>query len=158
MADITNDIDALLRALDPKRFGGIIHTADLKRHHASLTAFIEERNALKVQCDKRFDFQKIKDLIAERNALQEENNALRSRCKAHQDEEADRVWEMVELRNRVAELEAQPPASSNLRERLVCAALEGACSQDGWVSQEAIADHVVGIANATLAAMRKGDK
>jgi hypothetical protein len=69
------------------------------------------------------------------------------------------VAERNALKERVAELEANPPADRDreLRERLICTALEGACSQDGWVSQEAIANHVVGIANATLAAMRKGE-
>ena len=101
MSDNDNDIDALLRALDPKRFpGGIIHFADLTRHHAALTA-----------------------LVAERNALNQENNALRSRCKAHQDEVLDQVFEMDALKKRIAELEAQPPADRDreLRERLACA-------------------------------------
>lgn len=53
----------------------------------------------------------VRALVAELDALREENNALRSRCKAHQDEVLDRVFEMDALRKRVAELEAHPPAS-----------------------------------------------
>ena len=45
----------------------------------------------------------------------------------------------------------------DLRERLVCAALTGACSLEGWVRLEDLANHAVGAAEATLAAMRKGD-
>jgi predicted nucleic acid-binding Zn-ribbon protein len=56
-------------------------------------------------------------LVAERNALREENKELRSRQKAHQDEVLDRVFEIDALRKRIAELEAQPPAASELRER-----------------------------------------
>ena len=110
----TNDIDALLRALDPKRFGGIIHTADKKRHHAALTALVAERDALK---------------------------------------------------QRVAELEKtafyippkHTPADRELRERLVCAALTGVWIQ-GWTSRDAMAAFAVGAADATLAAMRKGEQ
>ena len=167
MADITNDIDALLRALDPKGFGGIIHTADLKRHHASLTAFLKERNG-----------------------LQEENNALRSRCKAHQDEEADRVFEILELRKRVEELRkrvaeleeegnglaeklqmqrnlrdldrqfaAQPSSDRELRKDLICAALTGLCANPMHHTQPSnvLSDSALMVADDTIAKMRKGE-
>ena len=94
-------------------------------------------------------------LLAERNALQEENIALRSRQKSHQDEVLDRVFEMDALRKRIAELEANPPAASDLRERLVCAALTGLCADpsfDGIVVRSAIE-----LADEALVAMRKGE-
>jgi hypothetical protein len=39
----------------------------------------------------------------------------------------------------------------------VCAALTGACSKKEWVRLENLATHAVGAADATLAAMRKGE-
>jgi hypothetical protein len=94
-------------------------------------------------------------LVAERDALKQENDALRSRCKVHQDEVLDRVFEMDALRKRVAELEAHPPADRDreLRERLVCAALTGIIGDVS--SYEDAADAAVRHADATLAAMRK---
>jgi hypothetical protein len=94
-------------------------------------------------------------LVAERDALKQENDALRSRCKVHQDEVLDRVFEMDALRKRVAELEAHPPADRDreLRERLVCAALTGIIGDIS--SYEDAADAAVRHADATLAAMRK---
>ena len=68
------------------------------------------------------------------------------------------VAERDALKQRVAELEALPPADRDreLRERLVCAALAGVCIQE-WSSNEAMADFAVSAADATLAAMRKGE-
>jgi hypothetical protein len=90
-------------------------------------------------------------LVVERDGLREGNLSL--------------VAEGAALRKRVETLELQSgrwrdqhaPADRDrdLRERLVCAALTGVCSLEGWVRPEDIANHVVGIANATLAAMRK---
>jgi cell division protein FtsB len=69
-------------------------------------------------CLKRVGLEReLAALVAERDALKEENNALRSRQKSHQDEVLDRMFEMDALRKRVAELEAHPPAASDLRER-----------------------------------------
>lgn len=60
------------------------------------------------------------------------------------------------LRERVADLEAQPPADRDLRKDLICAALSGISSLDGWRSRDAMADDVVATADAVIAAMRKG--
>ena len=46
MTDTTNDIDALLRVLDPQRFAGTTNLADLTRHYVALTALVAERDAL----------------------------------------------------------------------------------------------------------------
>jgi len=72
------------------------------------------------------------------------------------------------LKQRVAELEKtafyippkNPPADRDrkLRERLVRAALTGASSLEGWMSPDAMAAEVVAVADATLAAMRKGEQ
>ena len=140
-----DDIDALLRALDPKRFPvGIIHFADLTRHHAALTALVAERDALKAQCDKRFDFATIKAHIAEQNALKQRVEEL--------------IAERNALKQRVAELEAHPPADRELREQLVESALRGV-NVSGLHRSEAelIGTASVWMVDAAIAAMRKGD-
>lgn len=118
MTDPTNDtdIDALrgFLSLSARHSFNTIPSDVADRYHRALTA-----------------------LIAARDELKEENNALRSRCKEHKDEVMDRVFVMDALRKRVAEPEASesstvkailpgklivhPPAASDLRERLVCA-------------------------------------
>jgi FtsZ-binding cell division protein ZapB len=114
---------------------------------------VMERNALLERVAEQDA--EIRTLIAKRDALKQENDALRSRCKVHQDEVLDRVFEMDALRKRVAELEAHPPADRDreLRERLVCAALTGIIGDIS--SYEDAADAAVRHADATLAAMRK---
>ena len=86
MSDTTNDIDELLYYLDNGYW---------PEKHAALAAIVAERDGLKAQCDKRFDFETFANLVAERDGLKQ----------------------------RVAELEAHPPADRDreLRERLVCA-------------------------------------
>jgi hypothetical protein len=98
-------------------------------------------------------------LIADRDGLKQENDALRSRCKVHQDEVLDRVFEMDALRKRVAELESPPPADRDreLRERLVESALRVA--RDTMMTEseaEKLGRQTVWIVNGALAAMRKG--
>ena len=134
MTDTTNDINALLRNL-----GYAASIGHLPWRHAALTA-----------------------LVAERNALKQENDSLRSRCKAHQDEVLDRVFEMDALRKRVAELEAHPPADRDreLRERLLQSALQGAgCRLVVRKESDAreLGRQAVWIVNGALAAMRKGE-
>ena len=131
MTDTTNDINALLRNL-----GYAASIGHLPWRHAALTA-----------------------LIAERDAIRQENDSLRSWCKAHQDEVLDLVFEMDALRKRIAELEAHPPADRDreLRERLVCAALTGLCADGSFDLDESASSAAVAIADRTLAAMRKGD-
>ncbi len=75
------------------------------------------------------------------------------------------VAERDTLKQRVAELEAAAKPryivggatieSIDLRERLVCAALTGASTQEGWRSRDAMAGEVVANADAVLAVMRK---
>ena len=143
MNDHDHDIDALLDALTPSAsgFGHVeMYRTDALRFHAALTA-----------------------LVAERDGLQETIVLLQSRAESSEALNSTAVSIISErdaLRKRVAELEAQPPADRDLdrelRERLVCAALTGACSLEGWVRLEDLATHAVGAADATLAAMRKG--
>jgi len=67
------------------------------------------------------------------------------------------VTERDNLKQRVAEQEAKPPADRDreLRERLVCAALTGLCADPRHDVAEEVA---VAIADRTLAAMRKGEQ
>jgi hypothetical protein len=126
---------------------GYLNARSLARYHAALTA-----------------------LVAERNGLKQENDSLRSRCKAHQDEVLDRVFEMDALKKRVAELEKsafyippkQPPADRDreLRERLLESALQGLGCRLVILNEsdaEGLGRQAVWIVNGALAAMRKGD-
>ena len=132
MTDPTNDIEQLLRWLDAydKSIPQSQH-----RWHAALVA-----------------------LVADRDALKQENDAIRSQCKAAQDEVLDRVFEMKKLRERIWKLSAQQSADRDrdLRERLVCAALTGLCSDPSVDMDESGSRAAVAIADRTLAAMRKG--
>jgi hypothetical protein len=156
VSDTTNDIDALLRMLNQDGW---------EHHHAALTALVAEREEMKETIV----------LLRSRAESSEASNDTAFRIISERDGLRKRVVELDALKQRIADLESDNRALSynnatlrgllkshpsadrdrELRERLICTALEGACSQDGWVSQEAIANHVVGIANATLAAMRK---
>ena len=179
MPDTTNDIDALLDYL------GMISIPESRRYHAALTALLNERNELR---DVLYTQIQGRDaLIAERDALREENNALASRCKVQQDEVLDRVFEMDAMRRRiaeleaafkpadhaaliallaernslkqrVAELEAHPPADRDLRERLLESALRGV-SLSGYDKRgsESLGRAAVWMVDAAIAAMRKGD-
>ena len=108
-----------------------IAQSDRRRYHAAIQALVAERDELK-------------QLHAH---LGQSYTMLSKECDA--------------LKRRVAELESHPPAASDLRERLVCAALTGVCADpnmnDPDIARFAgdIADAAVAIANATLAAMRK---
>jgi hypothetical protein len=99
-------------------------------------------------------------LVAERNTLREENDSLRSRCKAHQDDVLDRVFALDALRKRVAELEAKPPADRDLRKDLICAALTGLCANPMHHTQttNVLSDAAIMVADGTIAAIRKEDK
>lgn len=129
----TNDIDALLRLLEG---GGWVPARP--RVHAALTALVAERN--KAQSDF--------------------SEAWRERSEfAKRIDEADA--EILALRKRVAELEANPPADrdSGLRERLVCAALTGIMADS---SNQRYRGHwaVIAVQQADLAiaAMRLGER
>ena len=72
------------------------------------------------------------------------------------------IKERDALKQRVAELESQPQphqahAERDLRERLVCAALSGACglANAQWSTPKHLANEVVQVAEETLAAMRQ---
>jgi hypothetical protein len=125
------------------------------------TNYIEELLRYCDHADSRSWHATLTALIAERDGLKQENDALRSRCKAHRDEEADRVFEMVELRKRVEELESHPPADRDreLRERLVDSALRVAHDTMMTESEaEKLGRQAVWIVNGALAAMRKGEQ
>ena len=71
------------------------------------------------------------------------------------------VAERNALKQRVAELESQPPADRDLRERLVCAALTGLLAHPSeshpMHSLRKVAVYSATAADLTLAEMRKGD-
>ena len=79
-------------------------------------------------------------LVAERDALKQERDKIAN----------DLKW----LR-----LESHAPADRDreLRERLVCAALNGILSEQRGLLNAEYALRAIGLADATLAAMRKGD-
>ena len=131
-------------------------------NEADLAALLEELRHQAANGYMTCQYAALRALVAERDALQEENIALRSRQKSHQDEVLDRVFEMDALREqlRLANIDQfNTEAEANdrereLRERLVCAALTGLCADpsfDGIVVRSAIA-----FADEALAAMRKG--
>ena len=104
MPDPTNDIDALLCMLDPQagsrpqwkldEWEATIFGTACVRYHAALSALVAERDKAKS------DF----------------SEAWRERTEfAQRIDEADA--EIIALKQRVAELEAQPQPSSDLRER-----------------------------------------
>ena len=77
------------------------------------------------------------------------------------------VAERDALRKRVSELESQEftlphdpfrDADRDLRERLVCAALNGILSEQRGLLNHEYALRAIGLADATLDAMRKGDE
>lgn len=65
------------------------------------------------------------------------------------------------LRERVAVLESQPPAASDLRKDLICAALTGIVANKGlaggYGEADTMIDDAMWLAGKTIAAMRKGD-
>lgn len=78
------------------------------------------------------------------------------KCEAADDIERLRAELASAIKQRVAELESQPTADRDLRERLVCAALTGLCA-DPNMNDLDIPCIAVDIADAALAAMRKGE-
>jgi hypothetical protein len=122
VSDTNNDIEELFCLLD--------HVIGGKPHRAALTALVAERDRLKAQCDKRFDFETFANLVAERDGLKQ----------------------------RVAELEAHPPSDRDreLRERLVESALQGA-ARDAHMEHQAaeMGQLAVYMVDAAIAAMRK---
>ena len=134
MSNTNNDIDALLRLWSESA------RSDHRRYHRALTALVAERDALKVQCDKRFDSETIKDLLAERDALKK------------------RVAELEALSKPVYISQGQRVESIDLRERLVCAALTGVMAHPTTVGNpKDLAKIAVAHADAAIAAMRKGE-
>jgi hypothetical protein len=96
--------------------------------------------------------------LKQRDEADEEcREATASWCR-EANETLDLYRELDAAKKRIAELDAHPPADRELRERLVCAAMTGVCSLEGWVRPEDIANHAVAIADRTLAAMRKGEQ
>ena len=168
-----NDIDALLRRIEPLGIRSVVlESVECARYHAALTALVADRDALKAQCDKRFDFATIKAHIAEQNALKQrvaelERDVDMWREDAHKWKkmydchyESERIWisRVVELERQV---ESQPPADRDreLRERLIESALHGAgcsslCDDAG---AKALGRQAVWMVDGALAAMRKGE-
>lgn len=156
MPDTTNDIAALLSLLER---GG------WERYRATAVALVAERDGLKNELESertRFKAYRSASISKETDAIWRETE-LRERI--DELEAASKpnyifgalVAERNALRERVAGLESNQPADRDLRERLVCAALTGAMTQEGWRSRDAMAAEVVATADATLVAMRKGD-
>jgi hypothetical protein len=76
---------------------------------------------------------------------------------AERDKLAERLETERNIRHLHEQFASEKAAASDLRERLVCAALTGAMTLEGWRSRDAMADEVVATADAMLAAMRKGE-
>jgi seryl-tRNA synthetase len=161
VSDLTNDIDALLAALDWGP-GALTNEEMLDRSHAALTALIAERDALKKErqmywesCDA-LEKQNL-DLSATLNALVAERDALKARVAELAQELKSRNEAYEELRWRIVEKSwSQPPADRDrdLRGRLVCAALTRLCADPRYDFPEEAA---IAIADRALAAMRKGE-
>jgi hypothetical protein len=173
MSEKTNDIDALLHDV-----------AHLPVTHARVAALVAERDALARENEAQtykgnsvwYWNQKAKEyggcidslwimlsaagyppdgmkpIVDALTALVAERDVLRRRVAA---QDAD----LLAAANAIlhGRLESHPPADREreLRERLVCAALTALCADPRY--EVADAERVVAIADATLAAMRKGD-
>jgi len=146
----TNDIDALMKVLDPNsgkrptwdNWEVVIFAADAIRHHAALSA-----------------------LVAERDALRRNTTELESELTASAQRVSDLIAEKWRLQDRIKELEAQPPADRdrNMRERLVCAIWPVLIQQwreykDAIDPRGCARDDALEEADKMLAAMRKGDE
>jgi hypothetical protein len=129
MPDHTNDIAELLDNLD----GGY-----WPEKHAALIALVAERDALKQRVAEleSHNSVSVRLLLAERDALREQLRLAN----------IDQFNTEAEANDRDREL----------RERLVCAALTALCADPRY--EVADADRVVAIADAALAAMRKGER
>lgn len=137
MPDTAIDIIDLLHDIDPSRIT-YISQSDRMRYHAA-----------------------IKALVAERDALRTNTTELESELTASAQRVSDLIAEKWRLQDRIEELEAQPPAASDLRERLVCAIwpeilrqwceCKDAVDPRGCARCDALEE-----ADAMLAAMRKG--
>jgi hypothetical protein len=128
MTDTTNDINALLEYLDaPWR----------QANHKIALALVAERDALRMR---------VAELTGELNVL---NVLVAARSVSR---------ERIETaKQRVAELESQPTAERDLRERLVCALIVPAFELYSASRNVNPATYAVTVADAVLAAMRKGD-
>jgi hypothetical protein len=151
VSDTTNDIDALLEQIGRYDMFGFKGQGDMLYGLAFALKYLDAQPHSMQRARARASVADMKDLVIPiGQTLSDAGRALRTL-----------VAERDALKARVAELEAHPPADRDrdreLRERLVCAALTGACSLEGWVRLEDLATHAVGAADATLAAMRKGE-
>ena len=168
MSDPTNDIDALLAALDWGS-GALTNEEMLDRSHAALTALVAERDSLSAE------------LAAARKEREEANEECREATLASErgaNEALDLSRELAAMRERVAaqdadiktlaasnailhgRLESHPPADRDreLRERLLESALQGAGCRMGIMEEsdaEELGRQAVWIVNGALAEMRK---
>jgi hypothetical protein len=150
MADITNDIDALLgylRMASAHQYATLLNGASAKKYHAALTA-----------------------LIAERNALRSELEGERQRFVKHL-EDASRVvqtwptWKQEVLGGTA--VQPTPDRDRELRERLIESALRGAgtgaarsvkSSMLTEAEAEALGRQAVWMADGAFYETRKGEQ
>lgn len=147
MADHDNDIDALLEYL------GLIGIPESPRYYQAVATLVAERDSLKAKVDEGFA-KRVYGHAEDLAAAMKHVHAL--------------LAERDALKQRVAELEAHPPADRDLRERLVCAIWPQMLrsfdqpSDDGsryeWQALKAKArNEALDEADKMIAAMRKGE-
>lgn len=126
MPDTTNDIDALLRRVDPHyEFCGFIDAVDCARYHRALSA-----------------------LLAERDALAKDRDALRIELT-----NAKSFWRPLDERGNTKQ---RQESDRDLRERLMCAAMQSIAGMSlHGLRWDECGKAVYECADAAIAAMRK---
>lgn len=167
-----NDIDALQAALMEAREECVWFISPEQANDFSrvLSALLLERDALKAECNKRFDSVTIKDLLAERDALLKRVAELQKVNRTA----VSIMSERDALKQRVAELESQEftlpsdpfrDPDRDLRKRLVESALRGAGTgaarsvKSSMLTEDeadALGRQAVWMADGAFAEMRKG--
>ena len=127
-----------------------------------ITALVAERDALRIELERERLRLSACGVAAMSNTRQtaEENRQVSDEYKsASFDEVCAAVDREMALRERVAELEAQPPAVSDLRERLLESALRGVSPAGAYDKRgsESLGRAAVWMVDAAIAEMRKGD-
>lgn len=166
-----NDIDALLRRIERYDLFGFKGHGDMLYRLANALVYLDAQAHSMQRAEARASIADMRDLVIPIGKTLSDAKAALTALVAERDELKERVEQLKQvnttavtiiserdaLRKRLAELESQPPAASDLRERLVCAALNGILSEQRGLLNHEYALRAIGLADATLAAMRKGD-